>query len=203
MYPVSPWSPDSELTPQQILARRTYQELINGPDLSQDAELERLSDLLDDAYEGADEALMDRLEEQLAERETALIDAFRQQLRARGDQDVDVALIDLYADMPQYEVTPPAGEAESLAKAEEFQRRLKAWQLEIGDRLGQLPLVEGEPTAGAQRFSCTGAARLEGRQLHFDRLAFYHIYDGPQALVDWLHHQGCSEFHYGFQGFED
>ena len=84
---------------------------------------------------------------------------------------------------------------------------LRKWRLQLSERMGQIASVNGQPTAGAERFSTmVGFGTVVGTQIRFDGLLFLQPAEGAPALVDWLRSRGCSDFRYEFhtrQGRED
>jgi hypothetical protein len=205
MYAIPPWSPEFSLSDQHTKARRTYQRLIRGPNLRDDEALQTLSEQVDeeyDAYErsGERDQRIRRLEEQIEQRESELSEQFRDQLRDEGEEQVDIALVDLYERLPKYETIAGASQEEAAKATEDYSEQMRQWRLEVGARLGQLPIEDGRPQPGAARHSATCYLQRKDLRLTFSELRFARIFDGPQALAQWLHSQGCTDFQYGIMG---
>jgi hypothetical protein len=85
----------------------------------------------------------------------------------------------------------------------EVQARLKearrAWELELGSRLGQLPLDGSQPFPGFDRgASRWGMVMRSGPRLRFV-VDFKYATQGPPALAEWLYKRECFEMKYEFK----
>ena len=71
---------------------------------------------------------------------------------------------------------------------------------EIAPLLGQLPLRDGRPLPGEERYSSHwGSIRRNGLLLTFNWFSFSRVFDGAPALAGWLCKKGCLDFKYDFQ----
>ncbi len=204
MHAMPPWSPVATLTDQHRQSRATYERLDRGPDfdpdLDEDPILEQLKEQMVNVDPTSDREAFKTLQEQYQRRMKKLTEEFRQRLRAMGDDQVDVTLIDLYEKRPQYVPSAVESDTDSENAAKAYSEALQQWNLDIGARLGQMPLVDGNPKRGSDRYSATGGVVREGVQLRFPYLSCCRAFDGPEAMVEWLRAKGCTEFRYGFGG---
>jgi hypothetical protein len=113
---------------------------------------------------------------------------------------VDTGLVDLYAHRP---AVPEPLEAEGQDPTgvqrvdQEYAAALQAWHRALGQRMGQLPIVEGQVVPAADRH-CTryGHVVRSGLLLRFNGLNFVQIADGLPALAEWLCGKGCVDLKY-------
>jgi Zn-dependent protease len=197
---IPPWSPEMTLTDEHRKARRTYQRLLQGPNLDDDHRIQQLRQEMGHTGTTSDQQKAGSLRKQYQERVDELTRQFYQQLRESGEGQVDVTLLDLYSRRPVYDSPAEALGADSKKAIQEYTEALEQWSLAAGARLGQLPIADGKPKPGADRYSCAGYATRDGLKLQFSQLMFRRMHDGPQALLEWLHDIGCAGFRYGFDG---
>jgi Zn-dependent protease len=196
-----PWSMrnDSQLTAEQRKARQTFVKL-SHPTRSDDAEVRVLTQRLIDAYRASDQAAIRDLNQRLSHRHRALEQLHWSAVRQEGDSRVDTGLVDLYAHRP---AVPEPLEAEGQDPTgvqrvdQEYAAALQAWHRALGQRMGQLPIVEGQVVPAADRH-CTryGHVVRSGLLLRFNGLNFVQIADGLPALAEWLCGKGCVDLKY-------
>ena len=190
MHLVPPWSGADLRTPeqraQQRLARQTYGKLqravVQG---YRDPVSRAMQQRLLQASRRADPAEMARLRAEYRH----LIDRLNQRHLEEVVRDhrgaVDGKIVELWLALPK----PAIG----VAADQDLVRQL-------AERMGQLPLVQGRPVPGADRYSTRwGTVTRTGLMLRFDWLSFQRVGDGGPALVDWLCRQGCFDLKYEFQ----
>jgi Zn-dependent protease len=69
--------------------------------------------------------------------------------------------------------------------------------LEMAQRMGQLPLVNGHASPNDERYSTHGGlATRKDLRLHLEWVTFNRVSDGAPALVEWLCDKGCVDFKY-------
>ncbi len=200
MQAIPPWAPTLALTDQHRQSRATYERLVHGPELEEDRTVQQLGEQMGEADPASDMAAFKSLQEQYQQHVKKLTEGFRQRLRGMGDEQVDVGLIDLYEKRPQYDSAAAESGTDTESAAKAYSEALQQWNVDVGARLGQLPMVEGDPEPRSGRYSGNGGVEREGMRLTFPYLSFYRVCDGPEALVEWLHAKGCTEFRYGFGG---
>ena len=70
---------------------------------------------------------------------------------------------------------------------------------EIAPLLGQLPLRDGRPLPGEERYSSHwGSVGRNGLLLTFNWFSLNDVFDGAPALAGWLCKKGCLDFKYDF-----
>jgi hypothetical protein len=102
---------------------------------------------------------------------------------------MDATVLDLYVQRS----TPgePGQGAQHFKNSVDLMQRMAA-------RMGQLPLENGKPKPGAERFSASGHVRIVGSRLRFDWMSFRQIDEGLPALAQWLCSAHCTDFKYRF-----
>lgn len=190
---IPPWSPEDGRSAEEVarhqLARQTYLTLVNkqSSGTSSDPEVKEIRRSLTAASRQGDNVEADALQKKLSQ---AYEKVRRENLQAirRGDYGpVDLRVVDLYIAM----ATNQTEEAEA---PDWFTR-------ELGERMGQLPVVAGSVSIAADRFSAqTGMVSHQQARLQLSFITFRQIGAGPPALVDWLCQKGCTDFKYSFMG---
>jgi Zn-dependent protease len=78
---------------------------------------------------------------------------------------------------------------------------------QMAQRMGQLPLAQGQPTPEAAAFlTRSGMVSRDKLQIRLMWVSFRSLADGAPALVQWLCDKGCGDFKYEFHpgtGFGD
>lgn len=148
----------------------------------------------------------------LMEKQDGLIEEAKkrrwQEIKNEGPEAVDVEMVDLFAKMPRMPAMRMSIKddqnkqakliAEEAQLYEKHRRLLQKWHFQIGERMGQIPCIDGQPKPGAERFSCTGLVLPRGLLLRIDGIMFVRPGEGAAALIDWLRNRGCSDFKYEF-----
>jgi hypothetical protein len=181
---INSWSPEQKS--QHELARKTYGKLQKtGYDFFKDASLKELQTKIRAAQRQGDNAEVTRL----AKEQKELLNNYKQkqldELRSLGEKLVDIKLIDLYTNLP-----------------ESYTNKLrKEIMLQMGERMGQLPLTDGRLTPDAEKYAVRfGTVTRNGLILHFGYVSFYRTFDGMPKLTDWLCSKGCVDFKYELSG---
>lgn len=187
---IPPWSSERSVTPEQVEARRTYRQLIEADSRRyEDQRLARLLDRMAAARRKGDRREIARLERELNELHDELAEEVLEEFRGRGEQEIDPAIVELYAQSPEQDDL----EEPDAAAFEE-------WYLKLGARMGQIPLGQGLPHPGAGRYcSSTGYVERTGRILRFDWLFFSSVADGVPAFAGWLCDHDCIDFKYNLE----
>lgn len=196
MHALPPWTDQAVLTDQQRLARHTYHRLVNPPTWEDDPQLNEITEQLGQATGSNDKARRADLFKEHSDRIGQLMREYYEELRSLGPEKVDVGLIDLWERNSVEFVDDLSDEA--LADFDEAGHQR---HLEMGARMGQLPLKDDEPVPGSTRHNATGAVSRDAQTLTFHDLYFERPYDGTHRLVQWLAEKGCSEFRYGVGGY--
>ena len=89
-----------------------------------------------------------------------------------------------------------SSEPRSPAKGADPVKRQVDLTLRMARRMGQLPLENGKPKPGAERFSANGGVRVVGSRLRFDWLSFRQTDAGLPALAQWLCSAHCTDIKY-------
>ncbi len=191
MHLVPPWHPNDTRTPAErerhARARRTFARLTRAAIVAyQDPRLLDLSKRALSAERRADSKEVERLRSEQLRLTRELTEQERERIRRAPETEAEV--------VTRYQ-------ALSRADGQRFdQKRMTA---ELGPLLGQLELVDGVPKPGTTALSATGVLSREGLLLTMPFLRFDDPFEGPPALVKWLHEQGCLDFRYELsQGFE-
>lgn len=189
MHLIPPWSDTHTVSEEQHKSRRTYQQLgvdnryLDSRAVALRTEIRRASKRGDQAeVEGL------RLEHTKMMRRLQL--ERLDELRKRGEAEVDVGLIDLFATKPENapaDVQPDDGAIQDVAK------KLAAWRVQMGARMGQLPLVDSKPPQRENRHSVQGTVTRNGPLLNFQWILFESPPDGATALIDWLCEKQCID----------
>ena len=205
---IPPWSPEHALTPAYEKARRTYRKLEARGEVDDSPQLQQLSRRAAEAMRRGDREAQQKIQQE----QNALWEQSRQQhidsVREEGERLVDTALIDIYRQCPQYPVlaeaaaadgeTEPAGEEHRKA-VEEYHKQYQEWQQKLGERMGQLPMDNGQPVPGVNRHSTSsGSVTRAGLLLRFNWLTFARPVDGVASFTDWLNEKGRLDFKYEF-----
>lgn len=185
MFLVAPWSRDDRRSMDQRQrhqrARRTYLALRNaGRDSQAPGDTLAQAKALREAQRQGDRETVLRLREAARERrEQARRAAVKQ---VREDPRSVAAVVELYL--------AKTGDATSR----EDQQSLAA---EMGPLLGQIPLDDGKPQAGAERYSLRhGYVIRNEATLNLAWLGFVDLFAGPWAALHWLTERGCGQFRY-------
>lgn len=198
---IPPWDPAHDVSPDEQRARRTYVELLNVPP-SDDARLREIADRMMTADENAAQEAVRQHTELLEQQKRSHIEALR------GREDLDADVIDLYENAPLFD-TEAFGAArieKGQVAAEEIQRQFaeahRAWEVEMGAHMGQLPLENGQVARSARGCVGYGSVERDEGSLRF-WVEFYHPEAGVPALARWLCEQDCSQLKYSVQEIVD
>ena len=139
---------------------------------------------------GQDTNRLSTLREQNRQRRQELTRAAVSKLEQSGNRDLDQKLIELRTAHETARVAPRYG-----GLVEDSQDN-DAYYLKVGQRLGQLPLREGEPALLDQDLTSYGLVSRSDAQLTLRRLSFSALGQGLPALTTWLCAQGCTDIRY-------
>jgi Zn-dependent protease len=81
-------------------------------------------------------------------------------------------------------------------EAERTDRRDEKSDDAMAPLLGELPMTNGSPAAGAGAWSVSGRVTQSGTTLQLRGLAFDNVFKGVPALVGWLSAKGCADVRY-------
>ncbi len=219
MAAIPPWDSDRKLTESQKTARRTYQELLKFRPYENER-FKKLSRRMMESSQAKNQAKTQKLvqEQQALTRE--LQQEYNQQLLERDD--LDKYVIEIYSRQPQmpdwgqfiiegvdYEAELVGDEkeqvdqanAQMLAAQAQWTGERRAWHLEMGSLMGQLPLSGDSPTPSAYGIIGNGSVERTDATLRF----WIHLHqpdDGALAVANWLCGYGCSEVKYVF-GYDE
>lgn len=199
LHLIPPWSPAVSGPGVDwkscTLARKTYHRLLQAGRVPiDDPARKELSTRMREAWRLGDAEETKRL----AAEQAKLFAQRRQEdlnrLRAISDGSVDPVVVEDYLSIP----TPTASDEEDQTpRLPDFSAA--AYQ-SMARRMGQLPLVDGRPTAASSRFSTTfGSAIARGAILDLEYWSFEDPIEGAHSLVDWLYSRGCRSMRYEFQ----
>lgn len=212
-----PWDAGRELTESQKTARRTYQELVKfRPD-----ENERFAELSTRIMESIQQKEPAKTQKILQEQQSLsreLQQEYNEQLLGREDLDKNV--VEIYSRQPQMPVwtefdvdavdddgEPAAdhrkavGNDERRAARDQWIADLRAWHLELGALMGQMPLVGDRPVPSLDGIVGSGGVERTELTLRF-WIHFNQPGDGVLAVTNWLCGYDCSEVKYKF-GYDE
>ena len=190
MHLIPPWivydTRTADERARHTLARHTYAELQQASakrfgDPAAVALQKRLRQAQQRGDQDAVPALRDDLKKLYADLATNAIKAVRNE----GEGKVDAQVIDLYTALPAYPSTNG-----------EYRAALQA----IAVRLGQVPMHDGQPLPGAERWSARwGIVKRTGLVLSIPWLSLHDAFNGAPAIADWLCSKGCLALRYDLQ----
>lgn len=186
---IPPWHPDDRRTPEQRaahqLARRTYLRAQTEKwDGYTDPKMRALQKRISQAQRQGNGAEATALTREMTELAEDLGKQRLNRLKAGEEGPMDAVVIDLLNTMPAITTRTNQDVATRILQ-------------EIGQRMGQLPLVNGRVTPNEDRFSTRGGlVSSKGRALHLGWVSFQRISDGAPALIDWLCGRGCTDLKY-------
>jgi Zn-dependent protease len=204
--PIPPWSKEHALSPKHRKARRTFLEIQNRRVAQYDhPQIASLRERIVKAAERQDREALVRLSQKRYELTVQLQREALEKMRQEGPAHWDLELVDLYLHAPG----PQAAEFLDDAQLEEqfdaetvaadFEK-YQEWAIELGARLGQLPLADGVPVGGVDRYACRcGTVSRAGLLVRFAGVNFARASDGAPALADWLAGKGCVDLKYEFR----
>lgn len=199
LHLVPPWSP-TENQPlldwdRCKLARSTYLRLERaGRGTASDPTRKAIFTAMQQALQRGDSDEYKRL----AAEQAALTRKYRKEeierIKNSNDASVDPAIVSAYLSSLASPTTRTAdGEIDRMG---DFAS--PAYQ-EMAQRMGQLPLVNGQPTAESLRFSTQfGDVHADGVTLKLEYWSFDDPIEGTRALVNWLTSRGCKSMRYDF-----
>jgi Zn-dependent protease len=203
MHPIPPWSHEHRLTQEHQKARRTYVAMKDQCTNFADPRYISVNEKLTKAIRRGDVKSVAALRKERRELVKELHKNRFQQLRDEGGIKWDLALIDLYekspepnfADLPNEAVIPeinPENDQAMDERAEEIMR----WQVDFGKYLGQLPMQDGVPATGSERFSTFSGLSYNLGSTVYLNLTFESPAIGAPAIVEWLNEKGCGKVGY-------
>jgi hypothetical protein len=168
---------------QHRIARRTYTRLQQNEAIYADSRISDLQKSIARAKQQGDPGEAKRLLDELHQLKEKLAKERLQNLRKENTMDLSV--IDDYSALPRRTGTNS-----------DFQLAM----LQLGKKMGQLPLADARPTPIDNRFSTRwGNVSRQGLLLSLNYLSFERLSEGAPALVNWLCSKGCLDFKYSFQ----
>jgi len=200
VFLIPPWSKDQELTEEQHKARKTFERLRHPGNVEAgDHEiLQMMRDINVAAARGDKEQvklLMEKHRLLSKEAEKRRL----QKIRDEGPEAVDQKIVDLFADQPHYADFADDKREDKKEGRETFSKAYQNWNRQLAERMGQIPLVDGKPSAGADRFSCSGGfATKKDTVISLMGMRFLRPAVGAPALLDWLGARNCVEFRHDF-----
>ncbi len=213
---IPPWSTRHGLTPEQRKVRETWTRLRNAEfEIYKDPRMvERTNKRRElmralgrrGAQKGpeADERRRKLVEfdAEQVKLQTQIRDEMFAEIARKDPNGIDLELIALYKQQPRFRFSEEGEDDEPIGKDEAKKRddEWRAWNLQIGARMGQLPLENGEPRNGENGESVTGGFPVQtGLLLRFQFLNFDRVDEGVPALAKWLCSQRCLDIKYGLE----
>jgi len=186
------WFPSQSLTAEQHKARTTYAKVedVHSRILAEPRYANESGALFHLVGKGKDAIAKMKENFERIQRET--VTAAVDEVRREGEAAVDFKLLDLYM-----AAALPNGPAQQRAVERAKRNR------EMGQRMGQLPLENGKPKLGDERFSASGHVQRTGLLLRFDWLWFKQVGEGLPALAEWLCSEHCIDFKYRIEPAAD
>jgi Zn-dependent protease len=172
-FVVPPWSPGFKLSDDERKARATYARIA---EVHMRVIMEpRFVDQRKEAFKsvGKGKEAVAKMQETLVRIRNDVNQATADEVRR--DKAIDATLLDLYIERS----TPPKKGVDPVKRQVDL-------TLRMAQRMGQLPLENGKPKPGAERFSANGGVRVVGSRLRFDWLSFRQPDLGLPALAQWL-----------------
>ena len=183
-FVVPPWSPGFKLEDDERKARVTYARIA---EVHMRTIMEpRFVDQRKEAYKniGKGKDAVAKMQKTLSRIRDDVNKATADEIR-RDAKAIDSTLLDLYIER----AAPPAKGADPVKRQVDL-------TLRMARRMGQLPLENGKPKPGAERFSANGGVRVVGSRLRFDWLSFRQTDAGLPALAQWLCSAHCTDIKY-------
>ena len=190
MLLIPPWMPDHPTAPklheQHLKARDTFAKAqrTRWAGLGTPA-LKTLSKAISQARKEGDQGQLEALQKQKEDLTGKIQSRNLETLRNGSTESVDTALLELYSSLP---VGPLQANLET-----------KVILQKMAERMGQLPLTNGLPSAEALSLTTqSGWASSTNLQLTLVGVSFTSISHGAPALVNWLCANGCTNLKYDF-----
>lgn len=202
LYLIPPWSPaaaDPAVDWSRCkLARSTYLRLQHaGRGVVADPNEKALSTAMEEALRRGDSDEYKRLTAEMGQLADKRRKEELEQMKKSTDGSVDPVIVQAYLSLPSTRPVVEEDDEEGIGPGIDFASPV--FQT-MAVRMGQLPLVNGKPTAASLRFSTQyGYLRAEGSTLRLEYCAFQDPIEGVQALVNWLSARGCRSMRYDFQ----
>ncbi len=188
MYLIPPWSGSDTRSSQQRqqhrLARQTYVRLQRaGASGYRDPAARTVQKKMVEAQRRGDKEELTKLQMGY---KRSLEEANQRALqKVRQESQMDTELVERYL----------ALSADGAGATNRFDRITT----EIAPLLGQLPLRDGRPLPGEERYSSHwGSVGRNGLLLTFNWFSLNDVFDGAPALAGWLCKKGCLDFKYDF-----
>ena len=184
---VPPWTAREKFSPEErarhLLARQTYAKLEQSKFKAySDPAAAVVQKKILRALQQGDKAEVTQLRKEF---DRQIDEARKRHLREVGkgqDGNIDSELAELYLALPSEN-----DNTNWLDQAAE----------QLAPRMGRLPMHDGQPAPGADRYSTQwGSVSRHGLILTFNWLSFERLFDGAPALADWLCAQGCRDLKY-------
>jgi Zn-dependent protease len=185
-FAVPPWSPGFKLSADQQKARATYTRIIevHGRLMKEPRFAGERNKAMHEIGKGKD--AFAKLQETFARVQKEVLKATAEEV-GRDGKAIDSTVLDLFVQRS----TPAAHGLEE----QHFKHNVELTQ-RMARRMGQLPLENGKPKPGTERFSANGHVRVVGSRLRFDWLSFRQTDEGLPALAQWLCSAHCTDFKY-------
>lgn len=199
LHLIPPWSPmaaDPAVDWSRCkLARSTYLQLTRaGQGGYADPDQKAVTVAMQEAMRRGDSDEYKRLSKELAGLIAKRQKADLERIKRNSDGSVDPVIVEKYFSLPSISA---AAKLEEDDRPDDFN---SPPYHEMAQRMGQLPLANGKPTASSLRFSTQyGMFQTEGSKLQLDYCNFEDPIEGAHALVDWLSARGCRTMRYDFQ----
>lgn len=196
MVLIPPWSPEDEpddLPAEYRKARRTYFKLQQDYNrIYDDPRIASLNKKIFKAQRAADQVEVENLQKTLQELMTNSQKEFYEKIRDKDPTEMDLDVVNLHEKL------------KAVTEAEEFdEEAYHKMLLEMGAKMGQLPLEAGKVSDGGERFSANGSVESAALILNFNWLSFERPAIGASALIQWLCDQNCVDLKYEFQTLGD
>ncbi len=187
-FAVPPWSPGLKLSADEKKARSTYAHIgeVHARLMADARFAGRRDQALQNMGKGKD--AFAKFQENFNRVHKAALEATAEEVRREGKA-IDSKILDLYLQR-----SAPA----ERGKEEQHYKNSVDLTNRMAQRMGQLPLENGKPKPGAQRFSASGHVRIVGSRLRFDWTSFKQTDEGLPALAQWLCSAHCTDFKYRF-----
>jgi Zn-dependent protease len=185
---IPPWSPDdhrpAELQRKHEIARHTYAKLQTSRYGDYGSpEMRSLNDREQAALAQGDAAVIAGLVEERKQLMQQLAVKSANKLKLQSSQEIDAGFVDAYL-----------AATDQLKIAQPDDRHA----VELGARLGQLPLSGTQPSSPSLRYSTRyGYTGNQGTLISLT-CSFVSPIDGAPALVQWLESHGCTHITYEF-----
>lgn len=189
-FAVPPWTPGLKLSTDQQEARTTYARIleVHGRLMTEPRFTEERKQALHKIGKGKGKDAFAKMQETFNRIRKEVLKATAEEVRRDGKA-IDATVLDLYLERS----TP----GEPGTGEQHFKNSINLTQ-RMAQRMGQLPLENGKPKPGADRFAASGGIRVVGSRLRFDWMSFRQTDEGLPALAQWLCSAHCSDFKYRF-----